>query len=176
MIFKNFYRLIFSLGLILFLLGNVFALNAHTYHTSLTRIDYKTKENLVEISIQLFTHDFVPALERRAKKPIDLEKTPEIDKIILDFVNANFVLKDKTDRAKKLVFVGKEIQVDTVFVYVETDSDEDLENFSLRNTLFFDAYAEQTNRVVARYSDKKADLIFKAGDEFKKIQSAKTEK
>ncbi len=173
MILKNFYRLIFSLALVLFWLGNVFALNAHTYHTSLTRIDYNVKEKLVEISIHLFTHDLIPALERQSKKSIDLEKTTDIDKIMFEFVNRNFVLTDKNDKAKTLVFVGKEIQADTVFVYVQADSSEGLESFNLKNTFFFDAYPEQTNLVIARYAGKKADLLFKAGDKFKRIEAAK---
>jgi hypothetical protein len=138
----------------------------------LTRIDYNAKEKLVEISIQLFTHDLVPALERRAQKRIDLEKTPDIDKIILDFLNENFILNNKQGETKKLVWVGKEFKVDTIFVYVQTASVEDLEGFSLRNTLFFDSFPEQTNLVIARYNDKKANLLFKAGDKFKEIKSS----
>ncbi len=171
MICEKFYKIIFSLAL-LFACASI-SFGFHTYHTSLTRIDYKAKEKLVEISIQLFTHDLVPALERQSKKSIDLEKTPDIDKIIFDFVRANFVLTDKKDAEKKLVWVGKEIQADTVFVYIQTDSSEDLENYNLKDTLFFDAYPEQTNLVVARFGDKKADLLFKAGDRFKRIEAAK---
>jgi len=51
MIYKNLYRVIFSLALVLIWAGNAFPLNAHTYHTSLTRIDYNAKEKLVQISI-----------------------------------------------------------------------------------------------------------------------------
>ncbi|MDQ6788707.1 MAG: hypothetical protein M3033_18035, partial [Acidobacteriota bacterium] len=112
-------------------------------------------------------------LEQRAKKRIDLEKTPDTDKIILDFLNENFILKDKKGEAKKLVWVGKEVQADAVFVYVEAASGEDLEGFNLQNTFFFDFFPEQTNLVIARYNDKKADLLFKAGDKFKEIKSSK---
>ncbi len=173
MIFKQFYRILFLVALTAICAASVFPRGLHTYHTSLTRIDYNAKEKLVEISIQLFTHDLVPALERQSKKQIDLEKTPDIDKIILEFLNANFVLNDKTGAPKTLQWVGKEIQVDTVYVYVQAASNEDLENFSLRNTLFFDAYQEQINLVIARFAGKKADLLFKAGDKFKRIEAAK---
>jgi len=170
---EKLFRPIFLFVLIAALAGNVFPLGLHTFHTSLTRIDYNTKEKLVEISINLFTHDLVPTLERRAGKRIDLEKTPDIDKVIFSFLNENFILKDKKGGTKKLVWVGKEVRVDAVYLYVETASTTDLEGFSLQNTFFFDSFPEQTNLVIARYSDKKANLLFKVGDKFKEIESSK---
>lgn len=165
---------VFSVALILIWAGNAFPRSfLHTFHTSLTRIDYREKEKLVEISVQLFSHDLVPALERRAKKQIDLEKTPDIDKILFDYFNDNFVLQDKTGKSKELTWVGKEVSVDTVYIYVEFSSDENLEGCKLRNTFFFESFPEQTNRVVARYAGKKADLLFKSGDGFKEIKSNK---
>ena len=142
----------------------------HTYHTSLTRIDYDKKENLAEISIQLFTHDLVPVLERYAKKDINLEKTIDIDELLYKYLSENFVLKDKQDVTKKLNWVGKEIKVDTVFVYLEIPLNADFEGFNLQNTIFFESFPEQTNLVIARFSDKKADLLYKTGDKFKEIK------
>jgi hypothetical protein len=171
--FEKFFHPVFSVVLITIWAGNVFPFSLHTYHTSLTRMDYNHKDKLVEISIQLFTHDLVPLLERRTKKRIDLEKTPDIDKIILGYLGENFILKDKSAAVKKLVWVGKEVQVDTVFVYFQAQSEEDLDGFDLRNTLFFESFPEQTNLVIARYNNKKADLLFKPGDIFKKIEASK---
>ena len=153
---------------------SISASSAHTFHTSLTRMDYNQKEKLAEISIQLFTHDLVPALERFAKKNIDLEKTPDLDKIILQYLDANFVLKDRKGEKKKLVWVGKEQQVETVYVYVQIALEEDFANYSLQNTIFFDAFPTQANMVVARFGEKKADLLYKIGDKEKQI-SAKSE-
>ena len=143
--------------------------SAHTFHTSLTRMDYNAKDKLAEISIQLFTHDLVPALERFTKKNVDLEKTPDLDKTILQYLDANFVLKDKKGAAKKLVWVGKEQRVDLVYVYVQIALDEDFEEYSLQNTIFFDAFPKQANMVVARFGEKKADLLYKVGDKEKRI-------
>ena len=75
------------------------AASAHTFHTSLARMDYDEKEKLVEITIQLFTHDLVPVLEKQTGKTIDLEKTPDIDQIILEYLSRNFVLKNNQGEA-----------------------------------------------------------------------------
>lgn len=168
---KKFFTICFSVVAIIGLAESVFPLNRHTYHTSLTRINYNAKEKLVEITVQLFAHDLTPALERRAKKDIDYEKSADIDRLIFDYVTEKLVLKDKNGAAKKLVWVGKEVQTDTIYVYVETRSEQDLEDFQLQNTFFFESFPEETNLVAARWSGKKADLLFKTGDAFKEIKA-----
>lgn len=144
--------------------------DSHRYHTSLTRMDYNPKEKIIETSIQLFTHDLVPLLEQRSGKRVDLEKTPDVDRLLLDYLNENFILKDEKGDAKKIKWVGKELDVDTARVYVEISGEKSPEGFSLENTLFFESFPEQTNLVIARFDGKKSDLLFKVGDKFKEIK------
>ncbi len=98
-----------------------------------------------------------------------LKKTPEIDRLIFDYVNENFVLKNRASETKKRKFIGKEFDVDAVLVYLETDSENSPEGFSLQNSLFFESFPEQVNLVIAHYEEKKADLLFKVGDKSKEI-------
>ena len=155
---------------------NVSSFNLHVFHTSLTRIDYNAKQKILEISIQLFTHDLVPLLEKKSGKRIDLEKTPDIDKLIFSYLNENFVLKDDMGETKKIKWVGKELDVDTTRVYVEISTAKSPEGFNLQNTIFFESFPEQTNLVIARFDDKKADLLFKAGDKFQEIKQTVSSK
>ena len=141
----------------------------HTFHTSLTRIDYNAQEKLVEISIQVFTHDLISALERYSKKNVDLEKTPDVGNLILKYLDANFILKDKNGAAKKLVWIGKEQKSDLTYLYVEIPMDGDFDGFALQNTIFFESFPKQVNLVVARYNEKKVDLRFDVGDKEKLI-------
>lgn len=160
---------LFTLGAI-----NLPASNLHRYHTSLTRIDYNENDKLYEISIRLFTHDLAPLLEKRnGGKRVELEKSAEGDKLIHDYLIENFVLNDKNGAAKTLKWVGRETDSDAVVVYLEADAAETLEGLQLKNTVFFDRHAEQTNIVVCRYGGKKADLLFKVGDKFKEIRETK---
>lgn len=155
------------------MLATVSPASLHRFHTTLTRIDYNAEGKLFEISIQLFTHDLVPLLERRSGKRIDLEKSPDADKLILSYLNENFVLSDKKDEAKNLKWVGKEIDADSIRIYVETSTNENPEGYKLKNTLFFANYPEQINLVVCAYDGKKADLMFKVGDKIKEITENK---
>ncbi len=176
--FREFFISVSPLCTLHFALCTIFALcvfpaAAHTFHTSLTRIDYDEKEKLAEISMQLFTHDLVSVLEKQSKDSVNLEKTPNIDKLIFNYLSENFVLKDKNDRVKKLNWVGKEVQADTIYVYLEIPLTEDFNGFNLENTIFFESYPEQTNLVIARAGEEKFNLFFKVGDKFKELAAIK---
>lgn len=148
----------------------------HTYHTTLTRIDYNENEKLAEITIQMFPHDLIPILAKRAKKHIELDRksNSDTDEIILKYLSENFILKNREGIAKRLVWVGKEVSADTVFIYVEIPLENDFDGFELQNTLFFESFAEQTNLVIARSNNKKSDLLFKVGDKSKAIKLIET--
>jgi hypothetical protein len=139
---------------------------AHTFHTTLTRIDYNEKEKVAEISIQIFTHDLSPTLETITKKRVDFEKTKDIDKLIFDYVKKNFIIKNQKGEIKELVWVGFEFEVNTVFVYVQAEMPEGMEDSKLQNSLFFEHFKEQSNLVICKFGEKKADLAFKVGDGF----------
>ncbi len=143
--------------------------NAHTYHSSLSRMDYNDKEKNIEISIQLFIHDVLPMLERRLKKRVDIEKTPEADAELFKYLSENFVFQNKKGEAQKLKWVGREFENDVVYVFVEIPFTESFEGARLKNTIFFESFAQQTNLVIARFGDKKANLLFKAGDGLKDL-------
>ena len=142
---------------------------AHTYHTSLTRMDYNAKDKNIEISIQLFIHDVTPMLERRLKKRVDIEKTAEVDTEIFKYLGETFVFQNKKGDAQRLRWVGREFENDVVHVYVEIPFVESLEGTKLQNTIFFESYPEQTNLVIARFGEKKIDLLYKTGDKFKDL-------
>lgn len=149
-------------------------LDRHRFHTSLTRIDHNDAEKIYEITIQLFTHDLTSILEKRSGKRVELEKTADADRLIFDYLNEHFVLTDKKGAAIPLKWIGKEVQIDSVRVYLEADATESLENYRLKNTVFLRDFPEQTNLVVCRYDGKKADLLFKAGDKTKEIVENKS--
>jgi hypothetical protein len=170
---KTFAAILFCFSLFLSA-ASAFSVNLHRYHMTLTRIDYNQEQKLFEISIQLFKHDLEPLLERKYKTRIDFEKTKNIDALILNYLNEEFVLADKTGAAKKLKWVGREMDIDTIWVYLETPAAESPEGYALQNTLFFESFPEQTNLVICRYDERKADLMFKVGDKIKKITSVKS--
>lgn len=150
--------------------GNAFSLARHRYHSSLTLVEYSGKEKLFEVTIQLFTHDLVNVLESDSKSPVDLSKDGEGDERLFEYLNANFSLKDKDGNVLKSEWVGKEVKVDRVDIFLQIPFGGDLEKFELKNSIFFEAFSEQKNLVTFRIGELKQDLIFKVGDKVKTIQ------
>lgn len=148
----------------------------HTYHTSFTRIDYNRQEKLLEITIKVFAHDLMPTLKKRFGMATDLETTKDIDQILQKYLAEKFVFKTKSGELKKLNWIGKELEPELVFFYVEIPFEEDLEGAELKNSLFFETFSEQVNLINIRDGKNKADLAFKIGDEFKKISKNTTNK
>jgi len=62
-----------------------------------------------------------------------------------------------------------EPEADAVWLYVETKMPEGLDGAQLRDRLFFEMLDDQVNLVHLKFAGKKADLVFKVGDEFKAI-------
>ncbi len=142
---------------------------AHTYHTSLARMDYNAKDKNIEISIQLFIHDVTPMLERRMKKRVDIAKTAGVDGEIFKYLEENFVFQNKKGEVQKLKWVGKEFENDVIYAYIEIPFEQSLEGVKLQNTIFFESFPQQTNLVIARFGEKKVNLLYKSGDKFKDL-------
>ena len=161
---------IFCLILISCLILLLPSANAHTFHTSLTVLDFNSEQKTVEITMQLFTHDLAQVLETRHKKRINLENTPDIDRLILEYLKENFIINNSDGNTLDIKWIGKEIEIDKVFVYLETPIVGSLEGKQMKNSIFFESFNEQTNLVICKFDKKKADLLFKVGDKFKEIQ------
>lgn len=145
------------------------AFAAHRYHASLTRIDYNGETKSAEVTIQLFIHDLVPVIERQYKRKLELEDSAAADPLILDYLGRTFVLKNRAGEVGKLKWVGKELEVEKAFIHLEIPMPGGIEGASLQNTIFFETFVEQTNRVNIHSGPKTATLIYVPGNKPKTI-------
>jgi hypothetical protein len=172
MIKAFFYITIYTIAVVFAAASGMSARGAtHTFHTTLTRIDYNAADHKLEIAIQMFTHDIAGILETSSHKRFDFDKSGEVDTALFDYVARNFIVTDQNRELKKLTWVGKEPDADTLWIYLEANSPTGPEGWTLQNSLFFEQFQEQTNLVVARFGNKKADLLFKVGDTARPIEA-----
>lgn len=168
---KN-YIFAFVCACALVLSGVTNASPAHTFHTSLMQIEYNEEEQLLEVSLQVFTHDLVRVLSFRSGKNVILDETPETARLTLAYLNETINLKNQKGQLKTLSWVGMEIKADAVWIYVETKMPEGLDGMQVRDRIFFGALDDQVNRVHIKLDGKKYDLVFKPGDDFKPIANS----
>lgn len=148
---------------------------AHTYHTSLTRMDYNAEKSLLEITIRVFNHDLRPVLEKVGKRSIDLGSSPGVDDLIRGYFKQNFEIKDKNGLPLEMNWVGKELENDRAFLYFEIPTKEIPEGYSVKNSIFFESFKKQTNLIVLRAEKKKCDLVFVVGDSYKQLSFERTQ-
>lgn len=142
---------------------------AHTFHTSLMQMEYDEEEQLVEISIQVFTNDLENILSRRSGKNVRLDRSREAAQLTLAYLNETVNVKNRGGQLKTLSWVGMEPVADAVWLYVETKMPEGFEGVAVRNRILFDLFDDQVNLVHIKHGEKKYDLVFKPGDDFKAI-------
>lgn len=142
---------------------------AHKFYTSLTEVELNRETRSLEITMRVFADDLENALSKRAGTRVYLDKTPGVDRQILAYVNDSFELKNKNGQAKRLIWVGKEVKVDAVWLYIEAPMPEGLDGAQLRNRLLFEMFAEQVNIVDLKDRERRANLVFAASDGFKQI-------
>ncbi len=145
------------------------AMAAHRYHASLTRIDFNAETQTAEITIQLFIHDLVPVIERQYKRKLEPEDSATADPLILDYLRSTFILKNKAGDAGEIKWVGKELEVEKAFIHLEIPMPGGIEGASLQNTIFFETFVEQTNRVNIHSGKKSATLTYLPGNKPKTI-------
>jgi hypothetical protein len=140
---------------------------AHTFHTSLMSVEYNHQEQLVEISIQVFSHDLEDILSKRKGRHVRLDKSPDAELLTFAYLREAVNLKNAAGEVKSLDWVGMETRADSVWLYIEAKMPEGLSGAQLRDRIFFDLLADQVNLVHLKDEDKKSDLVFKPGDTFK---------
>ncbi len=148
---------------------------AHTFHTSLMSMEYNRQEQLLEISVQVFTHDLESILTRRQRRSVRLDKTPDAAALTFAYLQEAVNLKNAAGETKPLTWVGMEAKAKSTMLYFEIKLPEGLDGAQLRNRLFFDLLDDQVNISHLKDAGKKHTLVFKPGDAFKPLQATSTQ-
>lgn len=143
---------------------------AHKFHESLSQLEYNEQARTVELSLRLFADDLEESLSRRAGKKVRIDKTENADALALAYVQDAFELINRDGERKRFRWVGMEVKVDVVWVYVETEMPEGLGAARLRNRIFFDLFDDQVNRINLKAGAARSSLVFKPGDQLKPLE------
>ena len=140
-----------------FLLGSSVV---HPLHVSVSEINYNGRNKSLEITLKVFIDDFENALSKRFDKEVKFgdnaeEKTfhPEIVKYINEQLNIKVSGEDA-----ELEFLGKETDLEAVWLYFEAHNIEPFQEIAFRNTLFFELFDDQTNLIHLAYFDQKESV------------------
>ncbi len=123
----------------------------HEFHFSKCQIEYKTEEEAIQITMNLFIDDLEIALEKRGHKSLFLgseREHPDATKYLLDYLQSSFQVAIN-DTEVTYDFIGKETSEDLsgLWCYFELTSIEELRSIDIKNATLTEIYDDQKNVV-----------------------------
>jgi len=73
----------------------------HPYHVSLAEVNWNTKSHKFEVALCLWPADLEKALARQTGRPIDLEKEPNIDRLMESYIAKRFTIHSTNEQTEK---------------------------------------------------------------------------
>lgn len=135
--------------LVLFLLLGAKFSNAHPFYVSICQIDYNQETKSLEISVKVFADDLLLGLENIGKTNIYLgeeKENPKTDEYIFSYLNTQLSFVVNSEKAN-FKFVGREIEKDVVWTYLEIENVADLTSIDVDCTLLTEVLESQSNIV-----------------------------
>lgn len=150
----------------------------HKFYVSLAQVEYNAETKSLEIAIRVFPDDLELALKRANNRNVDLARTPDVDKLLLAYLQTHFEIQNAKGETQILQWVGKETEVDSTWLYLESPCPGGLTDARARNTLFFELYPEQANTINFKQAARKNDLTWRrssssGGGDWQKVFEAK---
>ena len=123
---------------------------AHQFFISTTDVQFKSKENRAEITIQVFTHDVNLLLENSNYNTLHLgteKESDEIDIFLVNYLSDNFIIQDYIWK-----YIGKEVGLDYTIFFLEIEKFSLSPKIAILNSIFMDLSNKQVN-IVNFYND-----------------------
>lgn len=130
----------------LLLVGCQFTASAHKFYVSISQINYNEKGKTLEVALKLFTDDLEYCASNELNKSIKISKEHLFDKEVNNYLTNHFTISINGE-SKEINYLGKEIEVDVTWCYLEITDVENINTISISNTLFISDLAEQKNLI-----------------------------
>lgn len=133
----------------------------HPIHISVMNIEFDQRAQSLEITQKVFIDDLEDVLEERHQLRLRLgtpNEHPRADELIEAYFHEHVWLKDENGRRMKGMFLGKESDLESVWIYVEVTQVTQLEELTVQNTLLMDWFTDQSNIVRFKYGDRMPTL------------------
>jgi hypothetical protein len=135
--------------------------NRHPFYISVCQIDHNPDQSALEITFKIFTDDLEQALEAQGTGALRLgtpEESREADQCIRRYLE-NHVDIAVNGKPATLNYLGKEIEADVVWLYVESKDIPDVRIITMTSTLLLDMIEEQTNLVHIKVKEQRRSMI-----------------
>lgn len=141
-----------------------FVAKSHPFYVSICEIEHNSENESLEISLKVFANDFEEGLKKSGTGQLFLGETREVlnaDSLIFSYLQTH--LKFKVNQADvNYAFVGKEMEDNVVWIYLEIVGVKELSTFQVSNRILMDSIKEQQNIIQINCEGKIKNLMLNA--------------
>lgn len=155
-----------------FLIIPLFAFTLHKFHLSNTKVVYDTEEKSVQITMRCFVDDIEKVINQENNITLELGNEREIieaQKYLKEYLNANFEIRIN-NKIQNTAYLGKEIEKDIIFFYLEIENVQDVSSIQIKNTVLLETFEDQQNVIRVEIKGKKKTFVLKNDNYVEKLQ------
>lgn len=123
----------------------------HEFHVSITEVNYANQE--LQCTQRVFVDDLEMRLSEDFGKALHIgteQEIPEADSLIAAYLSENFKMQIE-GKTLSLNYLGKEREVDMLYLHFFYPSMQKPYTIRLSNTVFFDSFEDQSNIVNLKF-------------------------
>ena len=135
------------LFLFFFLCLGLNSVHSHPFYVSICQVDFNQETHSLEISLKVFADDLILGLENAGASKLYLGEKKENKKTntyIFDYLDSSLKFFVNNIR-KNYSFVGKEMESDVVWIYLEITDVKTLDNIKVECKLLTEVLETQSN-------------------------------
>ncbi len=134
----------------------------HPFYISVCQLDHNPDTGALELSFRLFMDDLELVLETMGAERLRLGTERESEKadIYIGRYLARHVVIETNGQRVNAAFIGKEVDSDAIWCYVEVENVPVLKTMTITNTLFLETFEDQVNLVHVNANGRKKSLVF----------------
>ncbi len=151
---------------VLFVFLGVFFSNAHTFYVSICQVNFNEQSQSLEISVKVFVDDLIEGLSEEGHSKLYIGEAKEdahTDEYIYDYLKKSIRFK-VNEKDVEPAFVGKEMEKDVVWTYMEIDNIADLTDIEVNCNLLTEVFSDQSNIVQVTKDGKTKNLLLSKRD------------
>ncbi len=135
---------------------------AHPFYISVCQVDHNPDTAALEMSFRIFMDDLELALETMGTERLHLGTEREAEKadLYIGRYLARHVVIEINGRRVSSAFLGKEVDPDAMWCYMEVENIPVLESMTMSNTLLLETFEDQVNLVHVNANGQKKSLVF----------------
>lgn len=147
----------------LVLMPAILAFTLHKFHLSNTKVVFNKKQESIQITMRCFVDDIENDINKINNIAIELGTDRELkqaDKYTEQYIEDNFNIWINTN-SYTYTYIGKEVEKDLIYFYLEIDSIKNVHNIKIENTILLKKFDDQQNIIRLDVNNKKKTFLLK---------------